>query len=89
MYKDKNLNDDCFFHLCRRKLFRTNPFPIFQYSFIHKFYSPDYSHKLSQEKKYKAQSMKESGLFSERSDKTGYIDRFRDRIMFTIYVKYN
>ena len=38
-----------------------------------------------QEKKYKAQSMKESGLISEKSNKTGYIDRFRDRIMFTIY----
>ena len=39
--------------------------------------------KLFQGKKYQAKSMKESGLFSDT--KNGYIDRFRKRIMFTIY----
>ena len=36
-----------------------------------------------QDKNYKAESMKASGLFSDT--KNGYIDRFRDRIMFTIH----
>jgi len=39
--------------------------------------------KTFQNKDYKATSMKESGLFS--SSKNGYIDRFRNRIMFTIH----
>ena len=38
---------------------------------------------LFQQKKYKAESMRASGLFSDT--KKGYIDRFRDRIMFTIH----
>ena len=36
-----------------------------------------------QQKKYKAESMRQSGLFTDT--KKGYIDRFRDRIMFTIH----
>ena len=36
-----------------------------------------------QDKNYKSESMKDSGLFSDT--KNGYIDRFRDRIMFTIH----